>query len=261
MLFKRTPQRYGLTPDPETPYQKAGQVWDDRTGSARAQAFSWRLSSFGSQALALVLAGGVIWLAGQSRVEPYVVQIDRLGEPRAIGPAEQNYQPNDIVVAAQLRRFITDVRSLSTDPIMVRERWLEAYDLASPRGDAFLDAHARANDPFSAIGARSVSVQVTSVVRASPTSFQVKWEERTYERGALAKTERWTAILTLIHQKPKSKAELNRNPLGLFVDAVDWSQEAETRPPAPSPSLPPAPLGPPLGVSMPAAPQQGDFQP
>jgi type IV secretion system protein VirB5 len=260
MLFKRTPQRYGLTPDAETPYQKAGQVWDERTGSARAQAYSWRLSSFASQAVALVLAGGLIWLAGQSRVEPYVIQIDRLGEPRAIGPAEQNFQPDDMVVAAQLRRFITDVRSLSTDPIIVRQRWLEAYDLSSARGDAFLDAHARANDPFTAIGARSVSVQVTSVVRASPTSFQVKWEERTFERGSLAKTERWTAILTLVRQKPKTKAELDRNPLGLFVDAVDWAQEADIRP-APAPLPPTTPLAPAAEITTPLAPQQGDFQP
>lgn len=257
MVFKRTPQRYGLTPDAETPYQRAGQAWDERIGSARAQAHSWRLSSFAAQALALVLAGGLIWLAGKSRVEPYVVEIDRLGEPRAIGPVEQNYQPDDTVVAAQLRRFITDVRSLSTDPIIVRERWLDAYDLSSARGDTFLDAHARANDPLTAIGARSVLVQVTSVVRASPTSFQVKWEERTYERGSLAKTERWTAILTLIRQKPKTKAELNRNPLGLFVDAVDWAQEADTRPVAPPSALPP----PAAGVATPAAPLQGDLQP
>jgi hypothetical protein len=34
MFFKRSVQRYGRTPLPETPYQRAGQVWDERIGSS-----------------------------------------------------------------------------------------------------------------------------------------------------------------------------------------------------------------------------------
>ena len=30
MLFRRASVRYGRTPEPETPYQKAAQVWDER---------------------------------------------------------------------------------------------------------------------------------------------------------------------------------------------------------------------------------------
>src|SRR3546814_3308322 len=43
--------RYGQTPEPVTPYQKAAQLWDERIGSARVQARNWRLMAFGSLAL------------------------------------------------------------------------------------------------------------------------------------------------------------------------------------------------------------------
>ena len=43
MTFKRSTLRYGETPEPITPYQKAAQVWDERIGSARVQAHNWRL--------------------------------------------------------------------------------------------------------------------------------------------------------------------------------------------------------------------------
>ena len=66
------------------------------------------------------------------------------------------------------------------------------------------------------------------MVRASDTSFQVKWTEQVYERGSLAKTERWTAILTTIIQPPRSAEQLRKNPLGLFVSAIDWSRELDT---------------------------------
>ena len=36
-MFKRTVQRYGQTPEPVTPFQKAAQLWDERIGASRVQ--------------------------------------------------------------------------------------------------------------------------------------------------------------------------------------------------------------------------------
>jgi type IV secretory pathway TrbF-like protein len=177
MLFKRAVQRYGRTPEPETPYQRAGQLWDERIGSARIQARNWRLMAFGCLGLSTALSGGVLWQSLQSRVVPYVVEVDKLGEPRAVAPAETRFHPSDPQVTWFLSRFITDVRSVSLDPVLMRRDWLSAYDFTTRRGAIFLGDYARAADPFGQIGNKTVSVQVTSVVRASDRSFQVKWIE------------------------------------------------------------------------------------
>src|SRR3546814_2444552 len=68
MLFKRSVQRYGRTPIAETPYQRAGQVWDDRIGSARTQARNWRLAAFVSLGLTAGVSAGLVWQSLQSRV-------------------------------------------------------------------------------------------------------------------------------------------------------------------------------------------------
>jgi type IV secretion system protein VirB5 len=60
-MFKRPSVRYGRTPEPETPYQKAAQVWDERIGSARVQAKNWRLMAFGCLMLSGGLASGLVW--------------------------------------------------------------------------------------------------------------------------------------------------------------------------------------------------------
>src|SRR3546814_5681635 len=83
-------------------------------------------------------------------------------------------------------------------------------------------------NPFAEVGRRTVSVQVTSVVRASDSSFQVKWTEQAYERGSLSGTSRWTAMLTVKVQPPRSAEVLRKNPLGLYIDAIDWSRELDT---------------------------------
>lgn len=228
MVFRRALQRYGQPVEPETPYQRAGQIWDERIGSARAQAKNWRLVSFGTLGLALLLGGGVLWQASQSRVTPYVVQVDKFGAVQAVGPAIQNYSPTDAEIAWYLSRFVTDVRSLSLDPVVVRRSWLEAYDYATDHGALFLNQYAQANDPFKAVGERTVSVQITSVVRVSDNSFQVKWTEQTFEHDALARTEHWTAILSVVTKQPTTAEILNKNPLGLYVNGVNWSRELDS---------------------------------
>src|SRR5690242_9884592 len=191
MHFKRSVQRYGRTPEPSTPFQRAGQLWDERIGSARAQARNWRLIAFGLLAASSAMTGGLIWQSLQSRVVPYVVEVDRLGEARAISPAEVAYHPTDPQVAWHLARFIEHIRSISLDPVLMRSDWLSAYDFVTDRGRRFLDAYARAADPFGHIGEKTVSVQVTSVLRASDRSFQVDWTETVFDRGTPAGVSRW----------------------------------------------------------------------
>lgn len=257
MFFKRSVQRYGRTSSPETPYQRAGQLWDDRIGSARVQARNWRLMAFGCLALTAGTSVGLAWQSMQSRVIPYVVEVDRLGESRAVRPADVAYRPTDSQVAWHLSHFVTNVRSVSLDPVLMRRDWLEAYDFVTKRGAQFLGDYVRSALPFANVGDRTVSVQVTSVVRASDRSFQVKWIETAFERGSQAGTSRWTAIITIVTRPPASAEVLRRNPLGIYVDAIDWSRELETAPPVvrPAPASPPnLPLGSPLDPSLGASP-------
>src|SRR6202046_5805454 len=70
IMFQRPTVRYGKTPEPETPYQRAGQVWDERIGSARVQAKNWRLAFFAALALSGGLAGGLVWQSARSTTPP-----------------------------------------------------------------------------------------------------------------------------------------------------------------------------------------------
>lgn len=227
MRFRRPQVRYAQTPEPVTPYHAAGQVWDRRLGGALAQARNWRLMALGSLSLALLMAGGLVWLSAHSIVTPYVVEVDTAGQVRAVGEAVSSYQPTDAQIAHHLARFIGDVRGLSIDAVVVRQNWLEAYEYATDRGAATLNEYARANDPFARIGQQTVSVEVTSVVRASASSFQVRWLERSYANGAPSGTARWTAVLAIVLQAPRTEQRLRRNPLGIYVDGLSWSRELD----------------------------------
>ena len=186
---------------------------------------NWRLAFFCATALNFGLTGGLIWQSARGHIVPWVVQVDRLGEAQAVAPAEAGYRPTDPQIAFHLARFIEQVRSIPADPVIVRQNWLRAYDFTTDKGALALNDYARANDPFTQVGKVQVAVDVSSVIRASPDSFRVAWTERRYQDGSLAATERWSAILTVVVQSPRTPEGLRKNPLGVFVNALNWSKE------------------------------------
>ena len=224
-FFKRPAVHYGKTPQPETPYQRASQVWDERIGSARVQAKNWRYMAFGSLILSAGFAAALVYQSARGTVVPWVVQVDNLGQAQAVAPATADFRPTDPQVAWHLARFIEQTRSIPADPIIVRQNWLRAYEWTTDRGAAALNDYARANDPFTKVGKQQIAVEVSSVIRASPDSFRVAWTERHFETGQLSSTQRWTAILTIVIQPPRDAERIKVNPLGIYVNAINWSRE------------------------------------
>ncbi|SEH15009.1 type IV secretion system protein VirB5 [Sphingopyxis sp. YR583] len=223
--FRRPSSRYGREPVPETPYQRAGQAWDDRIGSARAQAHSWRLMAFGATLILSLAVADNLRLRYGAKIVPYVVEVDRLGAARAVTRAEAQYRPTDPQIAWHLARFIENVRARPADPIVLRDNLASAYDFTTERGTAVLNDYARGKDPFADLDDTQISVDVRQVVRASSDSFRIAWDERRYVRGQLAHTAHWSAILTFVVRTPADAKTLSRNPLGLYVHAINWSQD------------------------------------
>ena len=186
---------------------------------------NWRLIAFGSLFLSAGLAFGLVWQSARGSIVPWVVQIDKLGEAQAVGPAIADFKPTDPQIAWHLARFIEQVRAIPADAVIVRQNWLRAYEFTTDRGASALNDYARVNDPFAKVGKRQIAVEVSSVIRASPDSFRVAWFERAYENGQLAGIERWTAILTIALQQPRDADRLKQNPLGIYVNAINWSKE------------------------------------
>ena len=224
-IFTRQSISYGKSDPVETPFMKASEVWDRRLGSARVQAGNWRLMAFLLFFLSLGLAIGFYRLAGQNRIVPYVVEVGEQGEVRNISPALESYHPDDAVIAWHLSHFIEKFRSLPSDPVVLRENWLSAYDMVSDSGALYLSNYAREHDPFKALGIKTVSVEVTSIVRASRNSFQIKWQEKLFRNGDFERTDHYTAILGVILAAPDNEEMLRKNPLGIYVHEINWNRD------------------------------------
>jgi type IV secretory pathway TrbF-like protein len=110
----------------ERPYLSEG-VYLERYGVYVDQARRWRRVALASLSVAALSSAGLVWLGGQSRLVPYVVEVEKLGQALAVARADQAERPDRRVIVAQLARWIVDVRSVYADAAAQRALIAEGY--------------------------------------------------------------------------------------------------------------------------------------
>lgn len=223
--FNRPETRYNAPAERQSPFARASQEWDNRIGSARVQARNWRLMAFGAMLLSAVLAVCLTWLGAQSSVLTYIVELEKTGQPGRIQLANNRYQPTTHQVAYYIRKVVEQVRSIPTDPVVLRQNWLVAYKYLS--GDAVqrMNEQGASLEDAADKHHNTRSVQVTSVIHRSDSSFQVRWVETTFVNGSMAGTEHYTGLFTYEVNPPQDEQQVFDNPLGVYITDFTWSRE------------------------------------
>jgi type IV secretory pathway TrbF-like protein len=218
--------------DPDNPhsavYLAARREWNERYGDYIAQANNWRLIAIAALGVAAVAVAGNVWQSSQSRVQPFVVEVNKLGDALAIQRADVASPIPIGVIRAQLARYIQDVRAVSIDVRAERDFINEAYAMVDKNSAAltFLNNYFAANDPFKRAATETVSAHVESVLPLpGSNTWRVEWREDTVARdGRPEFSKHWEATITVSINPPKTDAGILVNPTGLFVEASPWGE-------------------------------------
>jgi type IV secretion system protein TrbF len=212
----------------ETRYKRARQEWDRRMGGAIVQARNWRLATILSLGLVFVSLVGTIYLGAQPKAVPHIVQVDRLGAPTYLGPVGQSardYRPSDASIKYHLRRFIVATRSISSDPAVMKQSWVDAYALITQSAANHLGAYARQSDPFKRGEQVRVSIDAATIVQLSPDTWEADWVEKTWDKaGSETDSSIWRGTFRVVVKTPETEEQLAQNPIGLFIDEFHWSK-------------------------------------
>ncbi len=212
------------------PYLAARHEFVSTYGDLARGKRNWQLCAFGL----LVLLGGVLAaylrLSSQSRITPYVVEVDRLGQAVAFGPAERLRPKDTRVTIYLLSTFIRDLRTVSSDPDTQRHLLFAAYAYAAGTARSTLDDYFinPAHDPRVLGRGFTRQVEITAVIPLPRTkTWKVSWREIERPRVAGAvRTAAWEAYLTIAEKAPTTTEALLKNPLGLFITDLSWSEVA-----------------------------------
>lgn len=211
----------------QSPYVDARREWNERYGSYISRARTWQIVALSAIGLCAVMAYGLVDMAKSSRVEPYIVEVDKLGQAVAVRPAEVAGKPDQRIVRFQLANYITNARSVTPDRV-VQKKWLDSvYAVSSGSAAAFLNDYYKANDPFNKGRTSLVSVELQNApLPLSDTTWQVQWTETTRGlNGLVENVTRYQAILTVSTFEPTTAQQIIANPTGTVIDQISWASQ------------------------------------
>ena len=178
--------------------------------------------------IALVCAIGVAHIGAQSKIVPYVVEVDKLGEAAAVSRADRASPVDPRVIKAYLARFVADWRTVTVD-LQAQKIAIDRVYAMLPKGSiavSKLSEHFKTHNPFVLAGKESVSVAVTDLLPISERTWQVEWQEVTRDdRGVVKSSVRMKVSILVGITPPTEESQILINPLGVYITDLNWSQQ------------------------------------
>lgn len=206
------------------PYLDARREWNERYGSYIAQARNWRFVAVISAMTALAAVGGVVYIGAQSKIIPYIVEVDKHGEAK-YGGAVQTYSVDENTLKFSLAQFITNLRSIYPDNTIQKDYIFKVYNHLSSSFPAnrLVDEFYKANPPFGLKFSQKVAIQ--NVTHIKDTQWQLDWTESRFgENGGLIDAQSFRAVIDVQINPPTTDEVALKNPLGLYIKDLTISK-------------------------------------
>lgn len=209
-----------------SPYKRAKGAWDERTGSAQAQANIWRRISFVLAALLSLSIVGSVYLGTQTKVTSYVVELKHNGEANLLGTAQSlSAQSNENAVRFFISRFILLAREIPADAVLLKRNMDRLFQLVSLQGKSILADRFKELSPAKEYEEKNRSIKIESVLAVSQGVYQVDWFEADYDKNGQKISEYpMRGTFKIAWLKPQTEEQVQENPLGIFVDYFSWTK-------------------------------------
>lgn len=209
------------------PYLFARREWNERYGDYIARAKTWRMMAMASLGVAAIAVATAGYVVTSSKVKPFVVEVDKTGEVRAVGIPDVPQTVSERIIKASLVRWIDLVRRVPIDPEIKKDDLTYVYAMASSETAQKLNAFFKQeeNDPFAIIGKGYViSTDIKNVVKLRDNIYQIDWDEKTVDtRDQRYKIDHMRAVITVATKEPTTEQDILKNPLGIYVIDFNWS--------------------------------------
>lgn len=209
----------------KNPYLNARREWDERYGDSIARAKTWRYAAFGTICIAALAVAGVAYIGSQSKIKPFVVALDGLGNPIAMAQPAGGSAVSQRIIEAQIANLIWNARTVLNDQVAQKALLDRVYAMLSADASSTLNDYYKTHSPFAGDGI-TTNVEINSILPVSKESFQVNWKESKFNTSQPMGSSQWKANVTVgvdssLADKPQV---MIANPLGIFIKSISWTQ-------------------------------------
>lgn len=207
------------------PYLNARREWDERYGDSLARAKNWRIAALAALSLAGMAVLGVAWIGAQSKIKPFVVALDGLGNPIAMAQPSGGSAVSERIIEAQVANLIWNARTQLADQAAQKVLLDRVYSMLSNDSAAYLNEYFKLHSPFEGDG-MTTAVEISSILPISKNSYQINWKETKFNTSQPAGATYWKAnvevgINSALADKPQVMLS---NPLGIYIKSINWTQ-------------------------------------
>lgn len=185
----------------------------------------WRRISLFSLSMFVINFCFFMYSIHQQKTVPVLINVMPSGESQYLGEVRQNrgLQVPESAIHYQVRKFVTNLRSVSTDYQVLYDNIEECFFMATSNYAPIMRQMLRSNSPFDLVGKIRRTVAIESVLNITASSYQVNWTETVIDGSAAQKTARMRAVVTVRLIEP-TDATIKRNPLGIYIDNYEATE-------------------------------------
>jgi type IV secretory pathway TrbF-like protein len=232
-MFRRQDQ----APLPPGDVVRAGhEDWNQRINRAISGETAWKRTAW--ICLAMLTASGAanVWQGQQTKVQVVHVVHDTVGAIITVQPeGTGQFKPSPAQIAAELRAWVTNVRTVGVDVNAMRRAIPAAYNLVAPGSQAatMLTQFFQGNDPFKRATLETVNISDAVAIPPPPATlgkddlqtWRVQWVETVVSRdGIVRSVNNQVLTVTFTVTIPKSQEEAMVDPDGLHIISFSWTR-------------------------------------
>jgi type IV secretion system protein VirB5 len=185
----------------------------------------WRLTGIAHLALFGVSLAFFIYAVKLQKTVPVLVNVTPSGESQYLGEVRQNaaFQVPEAAIQFQARKFITSLRLVPTDPMVLYNNIEECYAMVTNTYEPVMTRNLRGASPFELVGKIRRTAEIESVLKITGSSYQIDWIETVTETSSSQKRTRMRALVT-VKLLPVTDATIKKNPLGIYIENCEMTE-------------------------------------
>ena len=203
-------------------------AYEDQLIAWHNQRLWWALCAAG--AVILTLSFALCVLVFRPRTLPWVIEVDAKGEPiGAVQPVLGTQSVSDNVIRYAISEYIDHAfridRDFDEEKMLLSKVYAMSTSQASNMLTDYYHANKNANDPLMAGAGSWQEVRILRTLKLpAQSTFEVDYQTVRYSSNdQSAVTTNWRATMQIAIGRPSDV-----NPLGVFVNSLDFSPEAKS---------------------------------
>lgn len=226
MFFRKKSTRQEEPPSKTVganPYLNGRAEWVERYGSYISRAAQWRAVAFFCLIITGISITGNVIQASHSKVVPYIVKMDELGNMSAVARADRALATPTRVIQAEISNVIQYWRTTTAD-IDLQKKMIDRLSFfVAGSAKGIVREHYEKQNPYEiSQKGHLVHVEVKGLpLPVSVDSYRVEWMEITRSHAGIELDKRaYEATVTVQINPPTSDAVIVKNPSGVYITNI-----------------------------------------